>query len=96
MPPQPEDCYKFPSCNAALCPLDATNQGQHLPGEAICLGMRTLVKLKGTSHVADAFGAIVGDRLQGLLPTYRETHPDIARRLARAARTGSKLQPRSP
>jgi hypothetical protein len=86
----PEDCKKFHTCNASICPLDPSWPGAvHLPGEQVCQYLLATGK-------TGADGYYDGD------PAYREClvrlplvaarHPEIARRVEAAARSGFRGQ----
>ena len=82
----PTDCPIFETCNAAVCPLDpAWRKAVHLPGEPVCRYLLAGGKAGAADHYRDdpAFAAVsprVGE--------VSAEHPDIAKKVARAARSG--------
>jgi hypothetical protein len=82
----PTDCPIFETCNAAVCPLDpAWRKAVHLPGEAVCRYLLAGGKGGAADHYRDdrAFAAV--SPLAGEVCAER---PDIAKKVARAARSG--------
>lgn len=83
-----EDCPRFQTCNAAICPLDpAWRKAVHLPGEKVCYYLLNIVKAGADERfeenpVAQAVSEKAAD--------VHAAHPDIAKRVARAAKTGFK------
>lgn len=83
---KPSDCRKFQSCNASVCPLD-TAPTVHLPGESACM----YVLASGKVGAADRYGAEpVFVACVAKLPELAERHPEIARAVEVAAKSGFK------
>jgi hypothetical protein len=85
---QPQDCPKFNTCHAPICPLDPRwPSAVHLQGEPVCRYLLASGKAGAADHYRDdpTFKAVLG-----VLPTVLAQHPDIARRVAVAARSGFK------
>ena len=84
----PEDCDKFNTCNASVCPLDPRwEKTIHLSGEAVCLYLRNAVKVGADErYVGHAVYAACKERIPLIIAKF----PDIARGLERAAKTGFK------
>jgi hypothetical protein len=82
----PSDCDKYPACHASVCPLDPRwPSAAHLAGEPICTYLLASGKAGAADYHADrpAFAAVLG-----VVPAVLAKHPDIARRVALAARSG--------
>jgi hypothetical protein len=82
----PTDCPIFATCNAAVCPLDpAWRKAVHLPGEPVCRYLLAGGKAGAVDHYRDdpAFAAV-----SPLAGAVSAEHPDIAKKVARAARSG--------
>ena len=81
------DCPRFNSCNASLCPLgqDASHTGYHSGGEPVCYYLRMTGKAGAAGRFADdrAFAACL-ERLPALVAEY----PSIGKAVAQAARSG--------
>jgi hypothetical protein len=88
------DCPKFPSCNAALCPLgwDTGTAGIHLAGERVCGIALELVKPDGSERARTAYPAEVCAEVERVLPAIRERYSDIDHRLADTATRGSRIE----
>ena len=85
----PEQCPKFKTCSAPICPLDERwPEAAHLRGEAICWYLLA----SGKAGAAEPYA---GD------PTFAEcllqldavcaAHPDIRKKVTKAARCGFRL-----
>ena len=81
------DCPRFNSCNACLCPLgqDASHTGYHSGGEPVCYYLRMSRKAGAAERFADdpAFAACL-ERLPGVVAAY----PSIGKAVAQAAKSG--------
>jgi hypothetical protein len=86
MPPKPTDCPRFDSCNAAVCPLEPV-PSVHLKGEQVCYYLRNHVKAGAAERFKDdpVFAAVVEQA-----PIVLKRYPDIARRVAEAAKSSWK------
>jgi len=82
-PPTAVNCPVFQSCSAAICPLDLRwRLAVHLPGEPVCRYLLAAGKEGATDHFRDDLAFAV---CQTQLSEVCAKHPDIARRVARAA-----------
>src|SRR5262245_61078724 len=84
----PVDCPRFQTCNASICPLDPLwPSAVHLRGEKVCpylLG-------SGKAGADEKYqGDPVFAACLARLPDVTAAHPDIARRVEKAARTAFK------
>jgi hypothetical protein len=80
---KPEDCAKFQTCNASICPIDPLWPGAvHPEGEMVCFYLRASGKEGAAERFKDApvFQACLEQ-----LPAVAARHPDIRRRVERAA-----------
>ena len=92
-----ETCPKFQGCSAPICPLDSNwRKVRHLKGERICFYLCEAQKY----HAEAIFG---GRGLKDLYQVMVEATPDISLRwgtikkaLAKAARTGSRMNAMPP
>lgn len=84
MTPEPQHCPKYHTCCAAVCPLDAT-KAVHLPGEKVCYYLNASGKAGADERFENdpVFAACIAK-----LPIVCARHPDIRRRVERAAETG--------
>ena len=82
----PEQCPRFHSCSAAICPL-ASTLAAHLPGEPVCFYLRASGKQGAAERFRDdpVFAACLAR-----LPVITAKSPDIRRRVELAARSGFK------
>ncbi len=79
-------CRNFDHCNAAVCPLDPSwRKAVHLPGEPMCRYLLASGKAGAAEHYRGEpeFAACCQ-----VCPAACRKHPDIAKRVARAAPTG--------
>ena len=94
-----EQCPKFATCNAPICPLDDHwRESRHLSGERVCLWLREASKQGGKARVCEA---LPRELSEPVLVALREiTHAGatlphgvglIRSRLKDAAASGSKL-----
>ncbi len=82
----PSECPKFETCNAAVCPLDPLwARTVHLSGEPTCYHLRCAGKAGADERFA---GDPVYRACKIALPLVCDRFPDIARRVAAAARAG--------
>lgn len=81
----PQDCPRWHSCNAALCPLDPHWRGTHLSGEQVCKLLLDSGKAGSAERYADdpVFAAAVAK-----LPEIAQRYPDIGKKVAIAAKSG--------
>lgn len=83
-----EDCPRFQTCNASICPLDPRwRTAVHLPGERVCFYLLNLVKAGADERFE---GDPVADAVRQQSAAVQEAHPDIAKKVARAAKSGFK------
>ena len=87
-------CLKWESCNASLCPLgwDEGKAGEHLQGEKVCPLALELVKDGGPERVRSTAPEMVVLEIQKVLPAVSSAYSDIAKKLKRAAGTGSRIE----
>ena len=87
----PEDCPKFHKCNAPACPLDPKrHKAVHLTGEPVCPYLLATGKPGAAERFADdPVYAVCLDRVEEIV----NRHPDIARKVAVAARSGFRGDP---
>lgn len=81
---RPDQCPRFQTCNAPVCPLDPVPT-VHLGGEPVCYYLLASGKAGAVERFADdpTFAECVAR-----LPELAERHPDIGRKVQVAARTG--------
>lgn len=81
----PQDCPRWHSCNAALCPLDPHWRGTHLSGEQVCKLLLDSGKAGSAERYASdpVFAAAVAK-----LPEIAQRYPDIGKKVAIAAKSG--------
>lgn len=85
-------CPRFDSCNAPICPLDPDwRRAQHVKGEAVCGLLSELVKDGGEARLSGCIPCALVDTLTMTLPKITATWAPIRKQLARASRTGSRL-----
>ena len=81
------DCPRFNSCNASLCPLgqDASHTGYHAGGDPVCYYLRMSGKAGAVERFADvpAFAACL-ERQPAVVAEY----PSIGKAVAQAAKSG--------
>jgi hypothetical protein len=82
-------CPRFDGCSAPVCPLYGAMD--HLRGEPICAFMLEAVKPGGEERLRSVLPVELAESIMEFIPEAREASPDIARRLKRAAKQGSKL-----
>lgn len=84
----PQDCSKFQTCSAPICPIDPRwPSAVHLDGERVC----PYLLASGKPGAAERYATDPAFReclLQ--LPLITGRHPDIRRRVVKAARSGFK------
>jgi hypothetical protein len=81
----PQDCPKFNTCSAPICPLDPLwRAATHLRGERVCPYLLGSEKTGAAEHYAadPVFPAVLVQRSE-----VQGHHPDIAKRIDAAART---------
>ena len=96
---KPEDCDRYESCNANICPLDAGwRLRRHLPGEAVCFWLRERSKAGWEARLGHTLAPHMLQRVSEVhshvtLAAYgAEMGLGIVKRvLLRAALSGSKL-----
>jgi hypothetical protein len=82
----PEDCLKFHTCGAPVCPLDPDwRHTVHRWGEPACYYLRNSVKAGADERFADD---PVYQVCKVQLPLVCERFPDIGRKVAEATRSG--------
>lgn len=88
----PEDCAKFDTCGAPICPIDPRwRERSHLAGEGVCLYLRETAKRSGRPPNGPT---VPGELAQAAAEVYPEVitlYGPIRRALEKAAKTGSKL-----
>jgi hypothetical protein len=92
-----EDCPKFESCSAPICPLDSIwRKRRHLKGERVCFYLCEAQKDGSEARFR-------GKGLEKLYQLMVEATPDISIRwepirkvLKRAAKTGSRMNRKPP
>lgn len=86
----PETCPRFDACGANLCPLDSQwRKRSHLKSEPVCSLMMDAAKAGGPERLHEKSSAIA-EAVLTASPLIALEHPDIARRLTRAAKSGSR------
>lgn len=88
----PEDCPRYESCSAPVCPFDDRWRFRHYGrGEAVCGLMLEAVKPNGSATLR----SVIGDAAETILqaaPEMAHRFPFIAHRLNRAAAQGSRIR----
>lgn len=88
----PEDCPKWISCNAPICPLDPNwRRRGHAAGERICLWLREWAKSPSGGAWSLALGGEMAAEVQRVAPEIRAADSDIRAKLKAASRRGSKI-----
>ena len=87
-----QQCPKFSSCNAPVCPLDpAWRQSQHIQGEPVCFYLRESFKTGRISqYEATLPGVVVKTLTRAPILEIFALYPAIAARLRRACSQPSK------
>jgi hypothetical protein len=84
--PLPEDCRKFPTCNAAICPLDPLwRSAVHLSGEKVCPYLLATGKEGAAEYYA---GQWEFEAVREKAAEVCAAHPAISRKVQRAADSG--------
>jgi hypothetical protein len=85
------DCPKFSTCSAPLCPLDKT-AGSHLNGDPVCFYLREIVKEGGRARLTRSLPEGMANQIAEALPSIMFRYGHIKRRLDRAAKSGSRME----
>ena len=88
----PENCPKWMSCNAPICPLDPDwRRRRHVAGERICLWLREWAKSPSGGKWSLALGGEIAAEVQRVAPEIRAADSDIRAKLKAASLRGSKI-----
>jgi hypothetical protein len=92
IPGRRNPCPRFDSCSAPICPLDPKwPTAQHLPHERVCGLLTELVKAGGEPRLRVSLPASEIDTLISVWQRIVARWRPIAKRLAKAARSGSRI-----
>lgn len=93
LPINPNQCPKFASCSAPICPLDADwRKRSHRKGERVCLYLREASKNGGTLENTGYLPEALNEKISQAYPEIVTRHGAIRFALDRAAQQGSKAQ----
>lgn len=81
---RPEQCPRFDTCSAAVCPLDE-RKAVHLSGDRVCYYLTASGKPGAEERFQDD---PIFEACKAKLPVIAARHPEIRRRVEAAARTG--------
>ncbi len=88
----PDDCPRFHSCSAPICPLDPELAAVvHLEGERVCLYLLEAVKPGGPARMRACTAGELVDVVLEALPAIVARFGPIRRALKRAAKTAPRL-----
>jgi hypothetical protein len=93
----PDDCPKFISCRAPICPLDRDwRRRRHLRGEPICHWLHEAVKADAKANFEGAGRGELFAHVSTVVSEIASGHAPIRKALERSARLGSRLGRQAP
>ena len=90
----PTECPNWDGCSAPVCPLNQT--GKHLRDEPICYYAMELVKPKADQRFADNDETWLLKAIAPNLDWLQKQSRDLKKRLAKSARTPSRMTSKQP
>jgi len=89
---KPGDCPKYSHCSANICPLDPEwHIRNHLKDERVCFYLREIIKADGRAILRGVLPKEHYERIAETLPIIISCYAPLKKQLARAAKTGSRL-----